>query len=118
MDSFEFNKIAAAILIALLTIKGADLIANASVQPKVLKENAFKIAGASSAELVTSVPLEKQGLKPIEPLLAATQREGNRIPPNENCTNCHGVDRLHTAKKMGKAIPHAGSWLDFKEPLK
>ena len=76
MDSFELNKIAAAILIALLTIKGADLISRALIHPKMLTENVFKIEGVETAPLAGGPP-EKTGPSPIEPLLA-TAKSPNR----------------------------------------
>ncbi len=91
MDSFEFNKIAAAILIALLTIKGADLISNALIHPKMLKENAFKIAGVTSTQLAAGGQEEKQGPAPIEPLLATASAEKGAII-FKKCASCHTID--------------------------
>lgn len=89
MDSFEFNKIAAAVLIALLTIKGADLISGALIHPKMLKENAFKIEGVSVTAEASS---EKKGPAAIEPLLAAASAEqGAHV--FKKCTSCHTIDK-------------------------
>ena len=91
MDSFEFNKIAAAILIALLTIKGADLISNALIHPKMLKENVFKIAGVASTQVAAGEKEAKQGPAPIEPLLAtASAEKGAAI--FKKCASCHTID--------------------------
>jgi cytochrome c len=91
MDSFEFNKIVAAILIALVTIKGADLISNFLIHPHFLKENVFKVegvevtAGAGGAD-------EKKGPAPIEPLLAkASADKGAEI--FKKCTSCHTAEK-------------------------
>ncbi|OJW47213.1 MAG: hypothetical protein BGO67_02845 [Alphaproteobacteria bacterium 41-28] len=91
MDSFEFNKIAAAILIALLTIKGADLISNILIHPKMLKENAFKIAGVSTAQQAAGGKEEKQGPAPIEPLLATASAEKGAIV-FKKCASCHTIE--------------------------
>ncbi len=92
MDSFEFNKIAAAILIALLTVKGADLISNALINPKMLKKNAFQIAGVSVAPSATGGQPEKKGPAPIEPLLAAADpKKGAEI--FKKCTTCHTIQK-------------------------
>ena len=91
MDSFEFNKIVAAILIALLTIKGADLISNALIHPKMLKVNAFKIEGVASIQLAAGEQKEKQELAPIEPLLATASAEKGAII-FKKCTSCHTID--------------------------
>src|SRR3990167_6214016 len=92
MDSFEYNKIAAAILISLLTIKGADLIANHLIEPHMLKENVYKIAGVSASS--SGVPAEavKKGPAPIEPLLAAANvQQGEAV--FKKCTSCHTIDK-------------------------
>jgi cytochrome c len=92
MDSFEFNKIIAAILIALLTVKGADLISNAFVHPKMLKENAFMIEGVSVAVQAGTEPSQQKGPAPIEPLLAAANIEkGAEV--FKKCTSCHTLDK-------------------------
>lgn len=90
MDSFEFNKIIAAILIALLTIKGADLISEALISPTMLKENVFKIKGAPVSAQAGEP--EKKGIAPIEPLLAAANTEkGAQV--FKKCTSCHTIDK-------------------------
>lgn len=91
MDSFEFNKLAAAILIALLTVKGADLISEALIHPKMLAENAFKIEGVQTTIGAGSQP-EKTGPAPIEPLLAtANAQNGANI--FKKCTSCHTAEK-------------------------
>lgn len=91
MDSFEFNKIAAAILIALLTFKGADLISKALIHPQMLSENAFKIEGVHTTSAESATP-EKAGPAPIEPLLVkANAQEGAFI--FKKCTSCHTAEK-------------------------
>lgn len=91
MDSFEINKIAAAILIALLTIKGADLISKSLIHPKMLTENAFKIEGVQVSTIAGSKP-EKTGPSPIEPLLASANAE-NGAAIFKKCTSCHAAEK-------------------------
>lgn len=92
MDSFEFNKIAAAILIALLTVKGADLIAEALIHPKMLKENVFKIEGAAGTVVEGIESSQKKGPAPIEPLLAAANlKTGAEV--FKKCSSCHTIDK-------------------------
>ena len=91
MDSFEFNKIAAAILIALLTLKGADLISGALIHPHMLKENVFKIEGVTTTPSTGGGVAEKKGPGPIEPLLAmASAEKGEQI--FKKCTSCHTIE--------------------------
>lgn len=90
MDSFELNKIAASILIALLVVKGADLISRALISPAYLSEPAFKIAGVVSSP--QAQPQEPEGPAPIEPLLAAANlKKGEEV--FKKCTSCHTVDK-------------------------
>jgi len=92
MDSFEFNKIAAAVLIALLTVKGADLISRHLIHPEMLKEPAYKIEGVSVTAQVGGTSTEKKGPAPIEPLLAAANVEkGAEV--FKKCTSCHTIDK-------------------------
>jgi cytochrome c len=92
MGDFELNKIVAAILIALLTIKGADLISNHLVHPKMLTENAFKIAGVPSTSSVSGTQTEKRGPAPIEPLLAKANAQNGAII-FKKCTSCHTAEK-------------------------
>lgn len=92
MDSFEFNKIAAAILIALLVIKGADLISNHLIEPHMLKENAYKIAGVSPSSSGASAEVAKKGPAPIEPLLAAANAQQGEAA-FKKCTSCHTIEK-------------------------
>jgi cytochrome c len=91
MDSFEFNKIVAAVLLALLVIKGADLISQHLIHPKMLKENVFQIEGVQvTAQAGETV--EKKGPAPIEPLLAAANvAKGAEI--FKKCTSCHTAEK-------------------------
>ncbi len=92
MDSFELNKIAAAVLIALLTVKGADLISRALIHPEMLKEPAYKIEGVSVTAQAGGTSTEKKGPLPIEPLLvAASVDKGAEV--FKKCTSCHTIDK-------------------------
>lgn len=92
MNSFEFNKIAAAILIALLTIKGADLISEKLIHPVLLKENVYKIEGVSSTSSQAASPETKKGPAPIEPLLATASAEKGEIV-FKKCMSCHTAEK-------------------------
>lgn len=92
MDSFEFNKIAAAILIALLTVKGADLISAALIHPKMLKENVFQIEGVGTPAPSEGEKVAKAGPAPIEPLLATANAQ-NGAAVFKKCTSCHTAEK-------------------------
>ena len=90
MDSFELNKIVAAVLIALLVVKGADLISQHLVSPVFLKEPAYKIANVVSSPSPPSI--KSTGPTPIEPLLSsATISQGAEV--FKKCTSCHTIDK-------------------------
>jgi len=92
MDGFEFNKIVAAILIALLVVKGADLISNNLIHPTMLKENVFQIEGAAPSPQAGGGAAEQKGPAPIEPLLASASAEkGANV--FKKCTSCHTIDK-------------------------
>lgn len=91
MDSFELNKFAAAILIAFLTIKGADLISRALIHPTMLTENVFKIEGVQTSPVAGTQPA-KTGPAPIEPLLAAANAQ-NGANIFKKCTSCHTAEK-------------------------
>jgi cytochrome c len=92
MDSFELNKIAAAVLIALLLVKAADLISNALIHPQKLKETAFKIEGAAGGGPIAEAGETKKGPAPLEPLLAMASAEQGAII-FKKCVSCHTVDK-------------------------
>lgn len=92
MDSFELNKIAAAVLIALLLVKAADLISNALIHPQKLKETAFKIEGVVVGGSIAEAGETKKGPVPLEPLLAMASAEQGAIV-FKKCVSCHTIDK-------------------------
>lgn len=92
MDSFEFNKLAAAILIALLVVKGASLLSEQLVHPKMLKENVYKIEGAETFGKSVGSGAEQKGPASIEPLLASASAENGAIV-FKKCTSCHTIEK-------------------------
>ncbi|MBP6952452.1 MAG: cytochrome c family protein [Alphaproteobacteria bacterium] len=91
MDSFEFNKVVAAILIALLTVKGASLISESLIHPQMLKENVFKIAGVETTQTADGGSAQPKGPAPIEPLLASASAEkGAQV--FKKCASCHTIE--------------------------
>jgi len=99
MDGFEFNKIAAAVLIALLTWKTADLVSEALVKPHTLEKNAFEIEGVQVASADGDAGPASTGPEPLEPLLAAANiQNGENV--FKKCAVCHTVDK-GGANKVG-----------------
>ena len=92
MTSFEFNKIAAAILIALITLKVADLVSDKLIHPHMLEENVYKIAGVSYIDTGEEESQKKKGPAPIEPLLASADASKGAII-FKKCVSCHTIDK-------------------------
>ncbi len=91
MNSFEINKIAAAILVALLLVKASDLVSEGLVEPKMLEKQAFEIEGVEvkmADKSGTGTPV----IESITPLLAAANIEnGKKV--FKKCTVCHSIDK-------------------------
>lgn len=99
MDGFELNKIIAAILIALLTAKVADIVGDHIVdQPTKLKQQAFVIEGVE-AEATADAGAAPKGPGDIKPLLAkADLANGEKI--FKKCAVCHTIEK-GDANKVG-----------------
>ncbi len=95
MNSFEFNKIAAAVLIALLAAMLASLLGDALVSPSKLAKDSYVI-DISSISTSSDTSEKEKPLTPIGPLLAkADPAEGAKI--FKKCLSCHTI---------GKGEPH------------
>jgi cytochrome c len=100
MDSFELNKIAAAVLFSLLLLLGIQNLAGIVYAPKHLAEAAYKVPGVEEA----SAPATPGGAPaaaepPIAELLAAADPSKG---PNifKKCTTCHTIEK-GGANKVG-----------------
>ena len=88
MDSFEFNKIVAALLIALLVAFIANLVGEDLVHTDPLKKNVFIVEGVEEAASGPASPQEEK-IEPITPLLAkASAADGEKLA-NKLCGQCH-----------------------------
>lgn len=82
----SFNVIAMAILLTLVVIKGADIVAETAIHPKMLEKNVYVVEGVTQK----STKNEPEGPKfdPIEPLLAsASVEKGMKVA--QQCLQCH-----------------------------
>jgi cytochrome c len=92
MDSFELNKIAASVLVALLVAMIGSLLSEHFVHPAKLEKPAFVLEGVEAAPKPGQKAAEEETLKPIEPLLASASIErGQAIA--KKCTQCHTFDK-------------------------
>ncbi len=86
MNNFEFNKIFASLLVALLCMQVFHLIADYLVHPVYLSQNLLGIDGG--AQVVTSGGASEQPLEPVAPMLA-TANVVNGEKTAKKCLQCH-----------------------------
>jgi cytochrome c len=103
MDSFEFNKIAAAFLTTALVFIGIKELGNAIYHVEKPKQSAYKIEGVEEDNLTkTTVKKVEVKLAPITPMLASASIEnGSKV--FKKCAACHSVDK-GGANKVGPAL--------------
>jgi cytochrome c len=90
--SFEANKIAGAILAAMILAMLSGLIANILVHPTKLEKPAYAIAGAPAAESSAEATKSPAGPEPIAPLMAAASADAGKAKTSL-CTSCHTFDK-------------------------
>jgi cytochrome c len=93
MSSFEWNKVIASVLTALIVAMAAGILSNMLVRPKPLEKPVFVIAGAAStATASTEQAAAPAKLEPIAPLLAkADPKKGQQL--TVVCQACHTFDK-------------------------
>lgn len=103
MDSFEFNKIAAAILTTALVFIGIKELGNSIYHVEKPKKAAYVIEGVQvEAAATSSGKKEEKKLAPIAPMLASASIEsGAKV--FKKCAACHSVDK-GGANKIGPAL--------------
>ena len=84
MDSFEFNKIAASLLVALLVGMSGTLLSDWLVNPERIEKNILNITVESSDRGAE----EPKELQPITPLLASANIENGKAV-FKKCAQCH-----------------------------
>jgi cytochrome c len=100
MSSFEWNKIIASILTAMIVAMVSGILAGQLVRPKPLEKPVFLPAGAEQAASATAPPQgAAAGPEPIGPLLAkADPKKGEQIA--KVCVQCHTFNK-GGANKIG-----------------
>jgi cytochrome c len=96
MNGFEFNKIMAAVIVAVLVAMLSGFAAHELVEPEKLEKNAYVVEGVGQA-VATEVASEHKGPADIEPLLAkadiAAGQKSARV-----CGTCHSFNNGEAAK--------------------
>ena len=97
MSSFEWNKIIASVLTALIIAMVSGILANQLVRPKELEKPVFLVQGA---EQTAAAPAEQPAaakLEPIGPLLAkADPKRGEQVA--KVCQTCHTFNKSEPNK--------------------
>jgi cytochrome c len=100
MDSFELNKIAAGIIIALLVGMVGSLISKGIISPTMLEKNVFEVAVADTGATSDPGASAKKEAEPIEALLAGASVENGEKIAQKICSQCHTYDQ-GGANKIG-----------------
>jgi cytochrome c len=103
MSSFEWNKIIASVLTAMIVAMVTGIIASSIVRPKHLEKPAYLPPGAEAGPEAASAPAggaaQPAGPEPIEPAMAkADPKHGEQIA--KVCTQCHTFEK-GGANKIG-----------------
>jgi cytochrome c len=109
MSSFEWNKIIASVLTAMIVAMVAGILAGQLVRPKELAKPAY-LPVAAEAPASTGGAQQAAGPEPIGPLLAkADPKRGEQIA--KVCVQCHTFDK-GGANKIGPNL-----WDVTEEPM-
>ncbi len=121
MNSFEFNKFAASVLVALLVAMTGSLLSEFLVHPRKIEKNVLEIAvesGSSGGAETSKV------LQPIEPLLASASVENGKVVAKK-CLQCHSFEEggpTGTGPNLwdvvGKEIAHRADNFAYSAGLK
>ncbi len=100
MSSFEWNKIIASVLTAMIIAMASGILASQLVRPKELAKPVYIVAGAEQAASAGSAQQgAAAGPEPIEPLLAkADPKKGEQL--TKVCVQCHTFNK-GGANKIG-----------------
>jgi cytochrome c len=91
-DPLFVNKVAAAVIGALLIAMTAGFIVHFVYHPKMLDKHVYAIDGGKVAASATTAAPEKAGPDPIAPLLAAANVDAGKKVAGK-CAACHTFDK-------------------------
>lgn len=97
MNSFEFNKMFAAILVALLVAMFAGFVADKVVKPTALEKNSYVVEGVAASSSAAPEAAAPKGPEPIAPLLAKASAEAGQKAARV-CGACHNFAKGEPAK--------------------
>ena len=92
MSSFEWNKIIASVLTAMIIAMASGILAGQLVRPKELEKPVFVVAGAEPTASAPAAEGAAAGPEPIGPLLAkGDPKKGEQIA--KVCAACHTFNK-------------------------
>jgi len=89
MDSFEWNKIFGAILVALLIAMVSSLVGDGLISPKKLEKNVFVIDVVETPTDAGKAGGEEEKVDPITPLLVKADAANGEKLSAKLCGQCH-----------------------------
>jgi cytochrome c len=92
MDSYEFNKIAGAILTALLVTTAIGFIGNALIHPIKLEKPVYVVAGVEEKQEAAPAGAAPAAVEPVAPLLASANADAGKAVFKQ-CQTCHNADK-------------------------
>jgi cytochrome c len=103
MSSFEWNKIIASVLTAMIIAMVSGILASQLVRPKELAKPVYVVAGAEQTASAAAGQPAAAGPEPIGPLLAkADPKRGEQLV--KVCVQCHTFNK-GGANKIGPNLP-------------
>ena len=89
MDSTEWNKVFAAVLVAGIAFNGLGVISDMLSHPKKLEVSAIKVQGAAAPAPAADAAAAPAPLPPIAPLLAKADPTAGAADAKKLCSACH-----------------------------
>jgi cytochrome c len=90
--SFEANKIAGAILAAMILAMVSGIVANILVHPIPLAKQAYEVAGGAPEGAASAAAAAPAGPEPIAPLMANANADAGKAK-TQLCAACHTFDK-------------------------
>jgi cytochrome c len=122
--SFEANKIAAAILVAMILAMVSGILADKLVHPQMLAKNVYQVAGSAPEASASGAPAAPAGPEPIGPLLASASADAGKND-TKVCNACHTFDKGQPNRigpnlygVIGVGIAEDRNGYDFSSALK
>jgi cytochrome c len=90
--SFEANKIAAAVLVAMIVAMVSGILADKLVKPQMLAKNVYQVAGVPQTTATAPAAAKPAGPEPIGPLLAKASAADGKNDARV-CQACHTFEK-------------------------